>query len=116
MDIKRSLTLVLCCSLLSSILFFSYGTISRKLLTIHEDNNGQSKAGVWGSHSKSAPSWEGRNPPPASSTGKVTSGVLTANRAAADCGRGKPYSACIPKAYSYERNCSTGTYNRCSRS
>ncbi|KAL4303346.1 hypothetical protein GQ457_10G028200 [Hibiscus cannabinus] len=116
MDIKRSLTFVLCCSLLSSILFFSYGTISRKLLAIQEDSNGQSKAGVKGSYSKPAHSWEGRNPPPASSARKVTPGTLNANKPAVDCGSGTPYSACIPKPYSYERNC-TGTYNRrCYRS
>ncbi|KAK8522779.1 hypothetical protein V6N13_115733 [Hibiscus sabdariffa] len=82
MDIKRSLTFVLCCSLLSSILFFSYGTISRKLLAIQEDSNGQSKAGVRRSPTNRAPSWAGRNPPPASSARKVTLGMLNANKPA----------------------------------
>ncbi|XP_039065789.1 uncharacterized protein LOC120211274 [Hibiscus syriacus] len=133
MEIKRSFSLVLCCSLLASVLFFSYGTISRKLLAIQEDNNGQSKARVWGSHSNTAPSqaghnppqasnngqskaglWghhsntapsqAGHNPPQASNTGTVTQRALNRGKPVANCGRGRPYGSCFPRAKYPERS------------
>lgn len=67
-------------------------------------DNGQSKSPVSGSHSPSAPS----------ATTQVSPPTLTTHGAAINCGRGKPYSTCIP---SRSKTLNRGSiYNRSSRS
>ncbi|KAK8567413.1 hypothetical protein V6N13_105382 [Hibiscus sabdariffa] len=68
MENKASFSLILCCFLLASFLFFPYGTGTRILLQdyadppLTENDNGQTKAGVKGSQTHTGPSW-GNSPP-----------------------------------------------------
>ncbi|KAK8486196.1 hypothetical protein V6N13_026121 [Hibiscus sabdariffa] len=72
MEIKPSFSNILCCYLLAWFIFFPHGIISRKLLEIQEESNGQSKAPVRRSHSSTAPSWAGQNSPPVSQDRPIT--------------------------------------------
>ncbi|KAK8549860.1 hypothetical protein V6N13_055425 [Hibiscus sabdariffa] len=123
MEMKRSFCLIICCSLLASVLFFTYGTVSRNLLGVQEiihavvifdlllgiavDGNGGSKAVVTRSSSTKAPSKAGDNSPPTSS-GTITGRTLYRNQAAVNCRGGLPYRACMPPV---NRNKACSLYN-----
>ncbi|KAK8507957.1 hypothetical protein V6N11_073473 [Hibiscus sabdariffa] len=104
---KRSFCLIICCSLLASVLFFTYGTVSRNLLGVQVDGNGGSKAVVTRSSSTKAPSKAGDNSPPTSS-GTITGRTLYRNQAAVNCRGGLPYRACMPPV---NRNKACSLYN-----
>ncbi|XP_039065929.1 pectinesterase inhibitor 10-like [Hibiscus syriacus] len=64
MEIKPSFSLILCCCLFSSFIFFPQGIVPRTLLEFQEGNNGRSKASVSASRTNTAPSQAGQNPFP----------------------------------------------------
>ncbi|KAK8495951.1 hypothetical protein V6N12_041585 [Hibiscus sabdariffa] len=88
MEMKRSFCLIICCSLLASVLFVTYGTVPRNLLGVQEYGNGVSKGRVPRSSSSTAPSKAGDNSPP--------TGTVYRNRAGVNCRRSLANRACVP--------------------
>ncbi|KAJ4710612.1 hypothetical protein OWV82_016776 [Melia azedarach] len=99
-NILHSLSVFFCCFLLISvILFIPHGTVASNVVDFRKDanggENGQSKSGVRGSHSPSAPSATTQSSPH-SDTYKSSRSISYSSLSAVNCDRAKAlFRSCI---------------------